>query len=197
MGRDKALLPHPVSGQPLLLHQASLLRSLPGCAELLLSAPADRGYTLSGARLVPDAEPDLGPLAGLAAGLAAATTSRLLVLAVDLPFVDAVFLQGLLPASSRQAPGAGPVGHVPRRPDGLFEPLCSVYPVSNDSRSAVSSALARRELSLQRLLTAACAGGWMRPRPIGPEDSARFVNWNTPGDLPDAPHHTRAQSNLR
>ena len=128
MGRDKALLPHPVSGLPLLAHQAALLRSLPGCAELLLSAPADRGYALTGplagARLVPDAAPDCGPLAGLVAGLATAAHPRLLVLAVDLPFVSADWLRVLLLKASSSS------GVSLQHADQSFEPLCAVYPWS-------------------------------------------------------------------
>lgn len=177
MGRDKALLPHPASGLPLLDHQAALLRSLPGCAELLLSAPLERGYALggplAGARLVADAAPDSGPLAGLVAGLAAAATPRLLVLAVDLPFVTPALLARLLAAGAA----------APRHADGAFEPLCAVYPVTEESRAAADSALARRELSLQRLLAAACAAGWMSPLPISASDRRFFANWNTPEDL--------------
>jgi molybdenum cofactor guanylyltransferase len=177
MGRDKALLPHPVSGQLLLAHQAALLRSLPGSVELLLSAPAERGYALAGpladARLVADPAPDCGPLGGITAGLAAATTPRLLVLAVDLPVMNASFLSELL--------AAGP--SAPRHADGTFEPLCALYPVSPDSRGAAAQALARRELSLQRLLAAACSAGWMTPRAITPAERPLFANWNEPGDL--------------
>lgn len=180
MGRDKALLPHPVSGLPLLVHQAALLRSLPGCAELLLSAPADRGYALggplAGARLVSDAAPDCGPLAGLAAALAAASRPRLLVLAVDLPFVTPAYLSALL------ADATSETGVAPRHADDLFEPLCAVYPVSPDSRAAVAAALTRRELSLQRLLSAACATGWIRPLPLAAPDLPLLANWNTPTD---------------
>ena len=193
MGRDKALLSHPASGLSLLAHQATLLRSLPGCAELLLSAPAERGYELTGAladaRLVPDAAPDCGPLAGLAAGLNAATQSCLLVLAVDLPFVSRDYLGRLLwrdavagvpPINPRS--GRSP-GSVPRHADGMFEPLCAVYPVYSDTLSAVSSALARRELSLQRLLASACAAGWMTARPVSPKELPLFGNWNSPADI--------------
>ena len=191
MGRDKALLPHPVSGLPLLAHQAALLRSLPGCAELLLSAPGDRGYALtgplSGARVAVDAVPDCGPLAGLAAGLAAATTPRLLVLAVDLPLVTPSYLQKLLSWRDAvppiQPPAPRHAGAVPRHADGGFEPLCAVYPVSTDSRSAVASALARREFSLQRLLAAACGASWMNALPVSPAELPLFANWNTPSDL--------------
>ncbi len=187
MGRDKALLPHPVSGLPLLVHQAALLRTLPGCAELLLSAPADRGYALvgplAGARLVPDAAPDCGPLAGLAAGLAVASTSRLLVLAVDLPFMTADFLGALLSAAPPHTASSPPSGIAPRRDDGRFEPLCAVYPVSPDSRSAVGDALASGDFALHRLILAALAPGWMKAWPVSAEAERVFANWNQPSDL--------------
>ena len=187
MGRDKALLPHPVSGLPLLAHQAALLRSLPGCAELLLSAPAERGYALTGpltdARLVPDAAPDCGPLAGLAAGLAAAAQPRLLVLAVDLPFITSAWLDALLAKASDRT------GVVPLHMDSAlgFEPLCAVYPRHTASLDAISSALKANRLSLQRLLASAIGEGWMSHLTIPPRADGLFANWNTPSDLSAAP----------
>lgn len=181
MGTDKARLLHPVTGLPLLDHQAALLTFVPGCAELLLSAPAERAYTLSGplsqARVIPDAAPDCGPLAGLVAGLAAATHSRLLVIAVDLPFLTAEFLQTLLDGSNSA------VGLVPRHADGTFEPLCAVYPVHSTARAACADALAARHYSLQKLLSTACSSGWMRPHPIAAASLPHLANWNTPADL--------------
>ena len=181
MGTDKALLLHPVSGLPLLNHQAALLRSLPGCAELLLSAPADHPYALTGplagTRVIPDATPDSGPLAGLAAGLAAASQPRLLVVAVDLPALTATFLRTLLDASSASC------GIAPRHADGTFEPLCAVYPVNTYARAACSAALTARHYSLQKLLSAACATAWMHPHPIAADSLPFLTNWNTPADL--------------
>lgn len=181
MGRDKALLPHPVSGLPLIAHQAALLRSLPGCAELLLSAPADRAYPLTGplanARLVPDTAPDSGPLAGLAAGLAAATHPRLLVLAVDLPFLSADWLRLLLVKASPS------IGSAPQHANQSFEPLCAVYPVNAVSRLATDDALRGNQLSLQRLLHTATNAGWMAPLLLSPEELRLFANWNTPADV--------------
>jgi molybdopterin-guanine dinucleotide biosynthesis protein A len=181
MGTDKALLPHPISGLPLLEHQAALLRSLPGCAELLLSAPAERPYPLAdplaGIRVIPDATPDSGPLAGLAAGLAAASHSRLLIVAVDLPALSADFLHPLLAASSFSC------GIAPRHADGTFEPLCAVYPVNSSARAACTAALAAHHYSLQKLLSAACAAAWMQPHPVTADSLPYLINWNTPADL--------------
>lgn len=174
MGRDKALLPHPVSGLPLLAHQAALLRSLPGCGELLLSAPAERAYGLPDARRIDDLSPDAGPLGGVAAGLAVAAHPRVLVLAVDLPFVTREFLGRLL-ALADDAHGAAP-----RHPGGAFDPLCAVY--SKTHHAPALAALARRELSLQRLLAASVAAGTLRPLPLAAADLALLANWNTPED---------------
>ena len=187
MGRDKALLPHPVSGLPLLAHQAALLRSLPGFAELLLSAPAERGYELVGpladARLVPDAAPDCGPLAGLAAGLSAASHPRLLVLAVDLPFITSAWLDVLLAKASDRT------GVVPLHMDSAlgFEPLCAVYPRHTASLDAIRSALKASRLSLQRLLASAIGEGWMSHLTIPPPADGLFANWNAPSDLSAPP----------
>lgn len=181
MGTDKALLRHPVSGLTLLDHQAAFLRSLPGCAELLLSAPPERPYTLTGplagTRVVLDITPDCGPLAGLASGLAAATHARLLIVAVDLPALSADFLHPLLADSSDSR------GIAPRHADGTFEPLCAVYPVTPTALAACADALAARRYSLQKLLSAACAAGWMRPHPTSTDSLPYLANWNTPADL--------------
>jgi molybdopterin-guanine dinucleotide biosynthesis protein A len=189
MGRDKALLPHPISGRSLLEHQATLLRSLPGCAELLISAPPERAYRCSGelatAQLVEDSLPGLGPLGGVAAGLARASQRRLLVLAVDLPWVTPRLLERLLDPAGSGAPATTELrGSVPRHADGRFEPLCAVYPQAPEPRRAIEDALLWGRLSLQDLLHTACAAGWMQPLAIDESELRCFTNWNTPSDLP-------------
>ncbi len=171
MGRDKALLPHPATGVALLARQAAVLRAA-GCAELLLSAPADRAYDLPDARRIDDAAPDRGPLGGLVAGLAAATWPRVLVLAVDLPRVDAELLRGLVAHATPDR------GVVPLDTDGRPEPLCAVYPKSR--HASFAEALAEERLALRPLLAAALVAGWMRPTSVAP---AALVNWNRPEDL--------------
>lgn len=170
MGRDKALLPHP-DGVNLLLRQAHLLRSI-GCSELLLAAPPDRPYQVEGARRIDDAAPDCGPLGGLVAGLAAATHPRLLVLAVDLPHIDATLPARLLASSTTQ------LGAVPLDPHGQPEPLCAVYPIAR--AEPFRRALREHLLALRPLLSLGLTEGWM----IGLRaDKKLLTNWNTPADV--------------
>lgn len=176
MGRDKALLPHPETGVALLTRQAAVLRAA-GCSEVLLAAPAERAYALPGARRIDDAALDRGPLGGLVAGLAAAESPLVLVLAVDLPRVDAELLRSLVANATTDR------GVVPLDAEGRPEPLCAVYPKSRHAYFA--SALAEERLALRPLLAAALAAGWMTPAPAAP---AALLNWNRPEDLiaPDA-----------
>src|SRR5690606_15155389 len=95
MGVDKATLPHP-SGSTLLDRQIALLRGL-GPAELLVSVRSgqDLGLLDRDVCTVRD-DGTAGPLGGIVAALKAATQPRLLVVAVDLPYLDADTLRALL-----------------------------------------------------------------------------------------------------
>jgi molybdenum cofactor guanylyltransferase len=182
MGRDKALLPHPGSGRPLILHQLDTLQAT-GCGDVFLSVRHDQDYPL-----VPAAIPrvrdsgDAGPFAALEAALARTTAPLLLVLAVDLPFVAPGRLHALLALCAPER-GVAPV-HLPPGPGaGAFEPLCAVYPSFNEARTALASARLAGRFSLQELLAGAAAAGWMHPLPLTPADLPAFANWNTPADL--------------
>ena len=171
MGRDKALLD--VGGTPLWQRQRDVLRAA-GAAEILLSARADQSWTANASgfvAVVPDAAPDCGPLGGLVAALERAAHPHLAVLAIDLPRLEAAWFTTLLSAC---APGVGAVG---RRGD-FFEPLAAIYPC--ELLLLARDALARREYSLQRLLTAAVARGLLRAREIAAAESPQFENWNEP-----------------
>lgn len=87
MGRPKALLPAPGSGEPLVRHIAR--RLMPLAAEMILIAndPAVAAAVEPlAARWLTDAHPDCGPLGGLATGLAVCEGWSICV-ACDLPFV--------------------------------------------------------------------------------------------------------------
>lgn len=72
--------------------------------------------------VVEDEFPDHGPLGGIHAALRASSSDRNLVLAVDMPFVEARFLEYLL----SRAGAAEAVVTVPRAGGG-WQPLCAVY----------------------------------------------------------------------
>ncbi len=98
MGRNKALLPLPGEQDVTFVeHLVSLLKEC--CLETLIVArdqvQAEK-YVFSGTRVIVDETPGVGPLMGLYSGLSAISTTRALVVAVDLPFVQPALLAFLL-----------------------------------------------------------------------------------------------------
>jgi molybdopterin-guanine dinucleotide biosynthesis protein A len=176
MGRDKAFLT--LDGVPLITRQVALLRSL-GIDDLLISGRSGVDYTVPSARVVIDQVADAGPLGGLSALLAAARHPWVLVIAVDLPYLTADYLQSLLAA------GNGHTGIVPHGPRG-YEPLVALYPRSLLAR--LESALAENRLGLQKLLQAAVEESVMQSREITSAERSLFTNWNTPQDIPATDH---------
>ena len=176
MGRDKASLL--VHGEPLLLRQLRLLAEA-GCADLLVSLGATApGPALTlvpdEVRIIADRSADAGPLAGLERVLTEARHELVLVLAVDLPALDAGFLRALL-ADAR--PG---VGVVPSR-QGQHEPLVAIYPRA--AAQEVLARLGRGEFALRPFVRSGIVAGWLRERPVAKDEDRFFTNWNRPEDL--------------
>jgi molybdenum cofactor guanylyltransferase len=116
MGADKAFLQ--LEGRTLLARALDVLRTLtPDCH--IVGSRAK--FQLLGP-VLEDIYQDRGPLGGIHAALSASTKDLNLVLAVDLPHVQAPFL-GLLVARARQS---GAIVTVPRAGGG-WQPLCAVY----------------------------------------------------------------------
>jgi molybdenum cofactor guanylyltransferase len=173
MGSNKALLPHPVSGLPLIVHQANTLRAA-GCAELFLSVREGFDYPLIGPevrRITDDGAG--GPLPVIDRALGIISRPVLFLLAVDMPFVTSDLVRTLV---ARSSPDHGVVA---RRPDG-FEPLCAVY--AKTTWPAFYYARCEKDYALQPLIAVGVAAGWMRA--VDDLDGAAFANWNSPGDLP-------------
>jgi len=117
MGRDKALLPWGTS--TLLDHALARLRE--ACPEVRILCGPETRYTDRGVPVQADLRPGAGPLAGLEAGLLQVQPEAVgLFLGVDLPFVTAALLSGLLQRSE----GFDTVVPVWA---GLPQPLCAVY----------------------------------------------------------------------
>lgn len=168
MGTDKALLP--CEDRPLWKRQWTLLQEL-RVQEIFLSARPEQTWVPDHVLVLHDEIADAGPLAGIAAALSRATTTHLIVLAVDLPRMDAAWFQTLRQVC---APGTGAVG----QREGFFEPLAAIYPCA--LRDQAEQALQSEERSLQRFI--ARAGSAMRTIPIDEERAGWFANWNEPGD---------------
>jgi molybdopterin-guanine dinucleotide biosynthesis protein A len=94
-------------------------------------------------RLVPDRVSGCGPLGGLDAALAAARDDVVAIVACDMPFVTAAFLQHLL-ALAREAEAV-----VPRTERG-YHPLCAAY--TRACVPAVARRLADGRLTMTGLL---------------------------------------------
>ncbi|MDD5262724.1 MAG: molybdenum cofactor guanylyltransferase [Methylacidiphilales bacterium] len=171
MGRDKAALEF--EGEMLWQRQVRLLESL-NPSQLLISGRPDGPYIGSSYKVIYDQHADQGPLAGLAALLRACVTPRLLVLAVDMPWMTSSVLKQMLVHK----------GGVVIEHDGLWEGTAAVYPI--EILSLVEDALAGPDHSLQSLIRRAKQAGLMETCRIPPAQADAFRSWNTPHP-PDAP----------
>jgi molybdenum cofactor guanylyltransferase len=118
MGRDKALLAF--GNHTLVEHIAGVVAAAAG-AVTLIGDP--RKYGELGLPVIPDAMPGQGPLGGIYTALAASLAEWNLVLACDMPKVDAGFLAALLERAERSDPDC----LLPAGGSGRPEPLCAVY----------------------------------------------------------------------
>lgn len=114
-GRDKSALP--IAGVRVLDRQLAALRRFTSRI-VIVGGPPDRSDD-AGVPVVPDLLPEVGPLGGLYTALHGAS-ERIIVLACDLPFVTAPFLEYLL-RTGRDADVT-----LPRTAVGLH-PLCASY----------------------------------------------------------------------
>jgi molybdopterin-guanine dinucleotide biosynthesis protein A len=173
MGRDKSLLTLP-DGRTLLERQADILRAA-GATKLLASVRMDSDPDLPGVKLVYDSAPNAGPLAGIAAGLQAAPAGLVLVLAVDMPAMQAAHLRQLVELA------VDGKGVVPMQ-NGLIEPLAAVYPslLAESAAAAVQAGQravhvwVREHAEQGRLIL------WETPA----EWTGALRSWNTAADLP-------------
>jgi molybdopterin-guanine dinucleotide biosynthesis protein A len=171
MGRDKALLEY--SGGPLWQRQRDLVAGM-GVRELFLSARPDQAWAKTApgftAMLIDDV-PEAGPLAGIARALRAASSTHLLVLAIDLPRMEPAWFARLRTGC---LPARGSVG----RRAGFFEPLAAIYPVS--LAADAHATLARGERGLQPWVGRAVERGGLSVHDIAPDEAGWFENWNDP-----------------
>jgi molybdopterin-guanine dinucleotide biosynthesis protein A len=171
MGRDKAFLP--IDGVPLWQRQLRILQAL-APSEIFLAGPAQAEWIDCDLEIVADAAHDSGPLGGLVAVLRRCQSSKLLVLAIDLPNMTTAYLKDLLALCPENA------GVVPKKNE-RFEPLAAIYPAR--CLALAESCLQSGDYSLQRLVRRATDTGLMTTRKIMDADKALFFNLNTPADL--------------
>lgn len=166
MGRDKALIE--VDLIPLVLRVASVVGEVCGTVSLV----GDPGlYGNLGFPVVADLFPGEGPLAGIEAALGETKSEWNLVVACDMPALDAGILEQLFVAA------AGNNGDcaAPRYSDGRLEPLCVVW--NARCHAEVVSALADGVRKVTGVLDRLA----LRYVPVASD--AAFRNLNTPEDL--------------
>ena len=142
MGADKAFLK---------FQKTTLLDRAAGIARLA----ADKVY-ISGPRekfgpeAIEDVFPNCGPLGGIHAVLKSSAAELNLVLAVDLPFVEADFLKYLLRQIEDNLESSNPLAVVPRAARG-WQPLCAVY--RKDFAEAAEQALREKRYKIDWLFS--------------------------------------------
>jgi len=204
MGRDKAWIE--VGGRLLIARQVELVREV-GAREVFISGRVDADYTSFSCPVLKDRFPEAGPLAGIEAALAAAASPLVLVLAVDMPHMNADLLQQLVGQCTETT------GAIPRLADAI-EPLAAVYPKSAlplvtelllnseaadvrrlTSESQPAGASSRRRLPEQEVRCAVkspsarafaercVAAGLARFVEFQATSANCFANWNSPADV--------------
>jgi molybdopterin-guanine dinucleotide biosynthesis protein A len=130
------------------------------------------------APVIEDIFPDRGPLAGIHAALTGSTTALNLMLAIDMPFVTAEFLQYLI---SQALKAGDAVATVPRS-DGRMQPLCAIYRRSFASHAEESLKAGRNKID-PLFCTIPIRTIEENEIQAAGFSSATFRNVNTPEDL--------------
>jgi molybdopterin-guanine dinucleotide biosynthesis protein A len=175
MGRDKATIPF--RGKPLWQIQLDLLHKLQP-AEVFVSARTDPAWRPPNVTFVPDEPPSRGPLSGVTATLARIRSSHLLVLAIDMPFMNEKHLRYLC---DQIEPGRGVLSMIGDR----AEPLAAIYPI--EARVDFIKALSRVDFSMQTLINQLVKMGILRVIRVTEEQQRFYRNLNKPDDLDDRP----------
>ncbi len=171
MGFNKALL-H-VGGQPLIRVLADRVR--PVTEHIFISSNDASSYQFLEFPIIPDHFRDHGPLAGFHAAMMRHVCSLYIVLACDLPNLQAQLLHRLISF----ADGFDAV--IPRTADGMAHPLCAVY--RRTCLPSIEQALQRgANKVIETFLDDTLAVRWVGPGEGSFKDSD-LANINTPEDL--------------
>ena len=165
MGVDKALLLF--EGQPLLKHQAEVVREAAGSA-ILIGDPtrySDLGYQVCSDRI-----PGCGPAGGISTALSLRVAEWNLIVACDMPHITVEALRILIEKTNDTAAQSV----IPIGPDGGPEPLCAVY--HTGCLPVLDRAIREKRFKMRDLVRE------LKPLFVRGIDSACFANANTPGE---------------
>jgi molybdenum cofactor guanylyltransferase len=172
MGTDKADIRF--RGKLLWQNQLDLLRQL-NPTEIFVSARVDPSWRPGDVHFVADTPPSRGPLSGLTASIERMSTSHLLALAIDMPWMSKTYLEFLC---AQIESGCGIVPKIGHR----AEPLAAIYP--QEAATEFRQALTGHDFSLQSLVRDLVAAGKLRHISVTPQDKKLFLNVNSLSDLP-------------
>ncbi len=172
MGKDKATIL--IRGTPLWQIQLELLRQLTP-QEIFVSARSDPEWRSADIQFVADDLPSRGPLSGLAASLDRMSTSHLLALAIDMPWISNKYLESL---RAQIEPGRGVVPKIGDR----TEPLAAIYP--REAAIDFHHALTGTDFSLQSLIRHLVTAGKLQEISVEERETKLFLNLNTPSEWP-------------
>lgn len=188
MGRDKALLPVPTSGQPLLGHLVQRLAPLPLDQVLVVANHPQLAQLLRfdlPVRYLVDQYPAIGPLGGIATGIAACQDWGIYV-ACDMPLVNPPIFQ-LLCALAGEQTGDGQLRWDAVVPlvDGHAQTLHALY--QRSVAPAVAQCLAAGERRANSFLKYVRVR-WVTEEELRPLDPHlySFFNANTPEEWAEA-----------
>jgi molybdopterin-guanine dinucleotide biosynthesis protein A len=171
MGSNKARLDF--NGKPLI--HVLVERILPVTDHILISSNDDSSYRFLNIPVVPDQYRGQGPLAGLHAAMHRDICTLYLVLACDLPNLQAPLLNGLISFVK------GFDAAIPRTRDGLAHPLCAVY--RRTCLPLVEKSLLRgANKVIEIFLNNSLNIRWVAPDE-GQFEDTDLANINTPEDL--------------
>ena len=171
MGTDKAVFLF--RGRPLWQVQLETLEKLRP-KKIFVSARIDPPWRCHGMLFVADIPPSRGPLSGLDACLKRITTTHLLVLAIDMPWMSNEYLEFLF---TRIEPGRGALPKI----GDCAEPLAAIYP--REAGIETGKALASTDFSLRSLAGDLVALGKLQAVPVTQQEEKFFRNINEPADL--------------
>lgn len=169
-GRDKSRLV--VRGRSIIVRQVEVLGRVAG--EILVIGPNAERFADLGLAVHADLIPGAGAMGGVYTALEVARADRVVVVACDMPFLDADVLRALIDLT------AGADAAWVRSADGP-EPLFACY--RREARFAIRDAIAAGHLKLANL------GAVLRVRELGADDLQAFgrvdellANLNSPAD---------------
>ena len=169
MGAPKWALDY--HGEPQAVRTARLLAGVCDRVFVSVADPGSPAARLPGVSVIPDAVAFRGPAAGIVSALAAHPCAAFLVVACDLPLLDAATLAALVDA--RDPAGVATAFRSPR--DASAEPLCAIW--EPDARAGLLAA-AEAGAACPRRFLMQDAGVCLVDAP----DPAALANANTPAD---------------